>query len=138
MDVLPDIELRPIGNRKNTHTLSSGLFCIIESPQFRTLALWVPTVVGGAEGKHPPLCTAYFFVTPCPAKGHIEAMQIKCLLEALGFPHICMHLRAMFERVDSARLGFRVLVDNQLHSGFPCHAITKFVHRAKLPRRIHM
>src|SRR5580704_14062320 len=65
-------------------------------------------------------------------------MKIERLLETLRFPHIGMQLRAMFERVDSARFSLWILEDDQLHSGFLRDAVTKLVHRAELPRCVDM
>jgi hypothetical protein len=42
----------------------------------------------------------------------------------------------MVERVDPARLRLGVLVDDQFHTALGRHAVAKFVHRPKLPRRI--
>src|ERR1700680_1285695 len=121
MDVLPDIELGPIRDWKHTDTFRLGLPSIVEPPQFRALILRIPAVVGSSKGKYSLLCAADFFIAPRPAKGNVEAMQIERLLQALGFPHVCMYLRPMVEWIDSARLGLRVLVDDELHSGFLRH-----------------
>ena len=72
MDVLPDIQLRPVGNGKYTNALALGLLGVIEIPQFRPLVFRVPSVGRGAEGEDTLLGPAFLFVTACAAEGYIE------------------------------------------------------------------
>ena len=63
-------------------------------------------------------------LSPRAAEGDVEAVLVERLLQALGLPHVGVQ-RAMVEGVDAARLRFRVLVDQQLHARFRCHAVAQ-------------
>src|SRR3546814_6728091 len=44
----------------------------------------------------------------------------------------------MVERIDPARLGLGVLIDEQFHAALARHPVAQFVHRLELPRRVDM
>jgi len=95
-------------------------------------------VVGRAKREHPLLGPALLFVAPGAAEGRVEAVLVKRLLEALGLPHVGVQRRAVVEGVDAPRLGFRVLVDDQLKAQLLGHALAHLVHGLELPGRVHV
>ena len=137
MDVLPDVELGPVRDREHADAFALGLAGVVEAPEFGALVFRVPAVVGGAEGKEALFRTGLLFVTAGAAKGYVETVQVECLLQTFGFPHVCVQ-RAMIEGVDPFFLGLRVLVDNQIHSSVLCCLSAKRIHVPELPRSIDM
>ena len=94
-------------------------------------------MAGGAEGEDAFLGPALFLVAPRPAEGRVEAIHVERLLQAFGLPQVGVQ-RPMVERVDVPRLGFGILVDEQLDPVLarrPCRA----AHTCpELPARIDM
>ena len=88
MDILPDIQLGPVRDRKDADALPSGFAGVIEVPQFGALGLWVPPMACGAEGKDPLFCPAFLFIAPRAAKGRVKAIMVERLFQAFSLPHI--------------------------------------------------
>jgi len=68
MDVLPDVELGPIGERKNSKAFTFVLAGIINIPQLWTLILWVPTMIGGTKRKDALLGAGLLFIAASAAE----------------------------------------------------------------------
>src|SRR6185369_16438963 len=51
VDVLPDIQLGPVGEREDTDTFPRLDTGVVQVPKLRALVLGVPAVVGAAEGE---------------------------------------------------------------------------------------
>src|ERR1700676_4173309 len=94
-DVLPDIELGPVRQRKHAQALSGALAGVVERPELGALLLGVPAVLGGAERKNALLGTTLLLVAPRAAEGRIEAVLVERLAERLGLHDIGVQLRAV-------------------------------------------
>src|SRR3546814_5200367 len=88
MDILPDIKLGPVTDREDAHRFAFGFARIVQPPQFGTLALRVPAVIGRTEGKDTLLGAALLFIAPRAAQGSVNAVFVERLLQALGLPHV--------------------------------------------------
>src|SRR3546814_5689711 len=84
MDILPDIKLGPVTDREDAHRFAFGFARIVQPPQFGTLALRVPAVIGRTEGKDTLLGAALLFIAPRGAEGSVKAVLFERLLQALG------------------------------------------------------
>src|SRR3546814_7975438 len=113
MDILPDIKLGPVTDREDAHRFAFGFARIVQPPQFGTLALRVPAVIGRTEGKDTLLGAALLFIAPRAAEGSVKAVFVERLLPALGLPHVRVQ-RAMIERMDALFNRFGLVVDEQL------------------------
>src|SRR4029079_11760163 len=71
-DVLPYVELGPVGERENADRLALALARVIEAPQFRALVLGIPAVAGIAEGKDALLRPRLLFIAAGAAESGIE------------------------------------------------------------------
>src|SRR5271163_2942797 len=109
MNVLPDIQLGPIGNGEYPNALALVSGCVVEAPELRALILRVPAMLCGAEGEDSFLGAAFLFVAPRPAECRGEFILVERLFEALGLHHIGMNLRAMSKGADA--LGDSILID---------------------------
>ena len=53
VDVLPDIQLGPIGERKDTEALAVSCAGVVEAPQLRPLLLGIPSVLRRSDREDP-------------------------------------------------------------------------------------
>jgi hypothetical protein len=115
VDVLPDVELGPVRQRKDADRFARVLARVVEPPELGPLRLRVPAVLGAAEREDALLGARLLLVAPGAAEGRVEAVQVERLLQALRLPHVGVELGAVGEGVDAepGRLG--VLVDQELH-----------------------
>src|SRR6185437_7136897 len=60
--VLPDVELRPIGEGEYPDALALADSRVVEIPELRPLVAWIPDVSRGAEGEDALLGAALLFV----------------------------------------------------------------------------
>src|ERR1035437_8869260 len=73
-DVLPHVELGPVGKGEGAYTLALVDAAVIQVPQFRALVFGVPLAVGVAEGVDPFLGARFFLFAPGAADGRIDSM----------------------------------------------------------------
>src|SRR5205085_4804346 len=99
-DVLPDVELGPVGQREDAHALALVLADIVKRPELGPLALRVPPVIAVAKAEHALLGAALFFVATSAAKRRIEAELVERLPQPFRLPHIGVE-RAVIEGVDA-------------------------------------
>src|ERR1700704_4626102 len=100
-DVLPDIELGPVRQRKHANTLPGALAGVVERPELGALLLGVPAVLGGAERKNALLGATRLLGAPRAAERRIEAVLVERLAERLGLHDIGVQLRAVGERANA-------------------------------------
>src|SRR5580698_10037101 len=137
MDVLPDIELSPIGQREDANAFTLALAGIIDIPEFRTLIFRIPALVGGTKRKDALLGAGLFLIAACAAECDIEAVLRERLLQSLRLPKVGMQA-AVIEGVDAPSHGVRILMHDELHAAARRDIVAHFVHGAKLPARIHV
>ena len=102
VDVEPDVELGPVGQREDAEALASPLARIVEPPRLGPLALRVPAMMGVAEREHPLLGPRCLLVAASSADGGIEAMAVERLAERLRLHHVGVDLGAVRHRADAA------------------------------------
>ena len=72
LDVLPDVKLHPVADRKNSEMFPDILPAIIEAPKFGPLVLRIPLTMGVAMGEKSLFCPCFLFVTTGTAKAGIK------------------------------------------------------------------
>ena len=100
-DVLPDVELGPVGQREDAHALALVLARIVERPQLGPLALRVPAVVAVAEAEDPLLGAALLLVAPRAAERRVEAVLRRAPACSPSVFHMSVCSGAVVERVDA-------------------------------------
>src|SRR5206468_736482 len=73
VDVLPDVELGPVGEREDADALALQDLAVVEVPQLRPLVLRVPLALAVAEGVDPLLGAALLLVPAGAPEGGVEA-----------------------------------------------------------------
>ena len=137
VDVLPDVELGPIGDREDADALPLILLGVVEVPELGPLVLRVPAMACGTEAEDAFLGAALFLIAPRAAKSRVKAVFVERLLQTFCLPHIGVE-RAVIKRIDPSFLRFGVLVDQKLHAGLLGHLVAQLIHRLELPGRIDM
>ena len=92
-DVVPDIEFGPVRQREHANGFVRPDAGVEEIPQLGTLVPRVPDVSLRADRENTFLGPALLFVPSGAAKGCIEAMAVKRLLERFGFHDLGMKLQ---------------------------------------------
>src|SRR5512139_1239153 len=132
IDVLPDVEFGPVGQREDADRLALGLAGVVEAPQFGALVLRIPAVLRGAEAEHALLGAALLLVAARAAEGRVETVLVDRLLQPLSLPHVGVEA-AMVERVDALPLRLWIAVDDQFHPALARDLVAQRIHVAELP-----
>src|SRR5690606_19188033 len=138
VDVLPDTQFGPVGQGEYTQALALVLAGVVQLPQFGTLPLRVPSMLGGAKREDPFLGAGFLLVAPRAAERSIEAILVQRLFQALGLHYVRVHVRALHERIDAAGDAFGVDVHQQLQPEAARRLVAKFDHFAKFPGGVDM
>ena len=133
MDVLPDIQLGPVGEREHADALALIDAGIKQAPEFRALAFRVPAMVLVAEGEDALLGTGFFLVTTCATESRIKLVFIQRLLQPLGLHDVGVFFRAVDEGTDAHLHALLVDMDDQVHAGLFSHLVAELDHFAEFP-----
>ncbi len=74
MDVVPDVELGPVGEREDADAFAGVDAGVVEVPELGALVLGVPLAGSVAEGEDAFLGAGFFFVAAGSAEGGVEAV----------------------------------------------------------------
>ena len=74
MDVVPDVELGPVGEREDADAFAGPDAAVKERPELGALILGVPLAGGVAEGEDALLGAGFLFVAARAAEGCVEAV----------------------------------------------------------------
>src|SRR5581483_5568724 len=83
VDVVPDVELRPVREREDAERLPLVLERVVEPPELGPLALRVPAVLCRAEGEDPLLGTRALLRAARTADREVEAVSVEGLPQGL-------------------------------------------------------
>src|SRR3984885_1065664 len=109
-DVLPDVELGPIRQRKRAEVFAWAHTALIQLPQLRSLRFGIPLPERIPEGEDPLLGPGLVLITTCAAKGGIEPVCVDGIEQR-------RRLQAI-PRGNRPRVSHSPLVDGVLHA---CH-----------------
>ena len=99
LDVLPDVELGPVGERKNADGFALVHAAVKEVPQLRPLILGVPLPEGIAEGIDPLLGARLLFVAARAAESRVEAARRQGVEQGAGLQQAATFLRSQAKRI---------------------------------------
>ena len=136
MDVLPHIELGPVADREDTNAFVLVDSTVVQTPQFRTLIFWIPTMVLVPEAKDSFLGPRLLFVSASSSECGIVTTGSQRLFEGLGLHDVGVVLRTMLERVDALVDAFLIRVHPQFKAKFFGDSIAKLDHFPELPRGV--
>ena len=109
-DVLPHVELRPVGDREDAYLLPLADAAVVEVPELRTLRARVPLPEVVAEREDPLLRARALLVSPCAADRRVEAVLGHRVEER-------RRLQLVARRARPCLLDHAALVDRLLHRG---------------------
>ena len=138
VDVLPDVQLGPVGQREDADRLALLHLAVVDVPQLGTLVLRVPAVLAVAERIDPFLGPRLLLVAARAAEGSVETVLVQGLLESLGLHHVGVLGAAVGERVDALGDAVRVDVGDQVQAHFLDHPIAEPVHLLEFPAGVHV
>src|SRR4051794_17968066 len=75
-DVLPDVELRPVGDRERPHVLAAPDPAVVQAPELGTLVARVPLAEVVAERQHALLGASALLVAARAAERRVEAVAL--------------------------------------------------------------
>src|SRR5690606_14790052 len=114
VDVLPDIQLSPVGEWEYANTFALVHATVVDIPQFRPLVFGIPAMVFVTEGVDPFFGSGFFFVPTSATKGSVEAVFVQSLFKALGFHNIGVLGTAVNKGADAHVHAVLVNVDDQV------------------------
>ena len=132
MDVVPDVELGPVGEREDANAFAGADAAVEEVPQLGALVFGVPLAGGVAEGEDALLGAGFFFVAARSAEGCVEAVGAEAVEQGRGFEQSAAALGAELDGIGSVGEGFFVAPDDELEAEFGGVAVAEFEHLAEL------
>ena len=137
VDVLPDVELRPVGEREDADAFVFANLRVVEAPELRPLVFRIPAVELVAKRKHPLLGPALFFVAAGTAEGGVEPILVERLPQGLRLHDVGVDLAAVGDRIDAGRPALFVDMHDQLEAQLLGDiGVAHAIHFLKLPGRI--
>ena len=109
VDVLPHVELRPVGDREHAYVLSLVDAPVVEIPQLRPLVLRVPLAELVAEREHALLRPRALLVAARAAEGRVELVLLDRVEQR-------DRLQLVARRARARLLDHPALVDRVLHA----------------------
>ena len=113
VDVMPDVQLRPVGKREDADALALVDAAVVEVPQFRALILGIPLAEAVAEGVDPLLGAGFLFVAAGAAEGRIETAFGQGVEQRAGLEQAAAFLGAEAEGTGAVVDRLAVRVDDQ-------------------------
>ena len=98
MDVVPDVEFGPVGEREDADAFAGRDAAVVEVPEFGALVLGVPLAGAVAEGEDALLGAGFFFVAARAAEGCVEAVLAQAVEQRGGLQQAAAALGAERER----------------------------------------
>ena len=99
MDVVPDVELGPVGKREDANAFAGADAAIEEAPEFGALVFRIPLAGAVAEGEDALLGARFFFVATRAAEGCVEAVRAQPVKQRLGLEQAAAALGAELDGI---------------------------------------
>ena len=110
-DVVPDVELGPVGEREDADAFAGGDAGVVEVPELGALVLGVPLAGLVAEGEDALLGAGFFFVAARAAEGRVETVLAEAVEESRGLEQAAAALGAEADGVGAVGEGLLVAPD---------------------------
>ena len=114
VDVVPHVELGPVGKRKHADALALVDAAVEEVPQLGPLVLGVPLAEAVAEGIDALLGARFFLVAARAAESRVEAACAERVQQGARLQQPAALLRAQAERAGAVVDGLAIGVHDQL------------------------
>src|SRR4051794_24872549 len=137
-DIFPDIQLRPVGKRKDADALAFIDPAVKEVPQLWPLIFRVPLAKGIAKGKNALLGARLFLIPARSADCSVNSILRQRIEQGFGLEQGAAFARAQPERISAHRDGLMISVDDQLHAQFAAGPIAKLDHFTEFISSIDM
>ena len=138
VDILPDIHLRPVGERKDADALARMDAGVVEIPQLGALILRVPLTGRVAEGVDALLGAGFLFIAPRAAKGRVEVVVAQRIQQRLRLQQSAAALGVERNGIGARGNGGFVAPDQQLRAHRAGHRIAEGDHLGEFEARIDM
>ncbi len=114
LDVAPDVDLGPVGQREGTDALALADHAVIDVPEFRALIARIPAMIGRAEGVDALLGTACLLVAARAAECGVVLTRVERLAQRFGLHDVGIERRSVRERRGRSRLSRRIGVGDEV------------------------
>ena len=132
VDVLPNVEFRPVGEREDAQAFA-GMDAGVENiPEFRALIARVPLAPLIAEGEDAFLSAGPFFIAARATDGGVETAVAQAIEEGGGFKAATAALGAPDERIGTFVERGAVGMDNEIETEFGGVAVAEVDHFLEL------
>jgi hypothetical protein len=139
VDVLPDVELGPVGDREDPDLLALVDLGVVEVPELGSLVLGIPAMLRVAEGEDPLLGAGLLLVAAAAAERGVEAVLVERLLEGAEVHDVGVLLGPVRERADPIGEALLVDVDDHIEAELLDDVlVAELVHRLEVPGRVDM
>src|SRR3970282_2191419 len=98
---MPDVELRPVRERKHAHALALASARVVDAPELGALLLRIPPVLRRAEREDTLLGARLLLVSSGSTDGRVEPVLVECLPERLGLHGVGVQARPVAEGIDT-------------------------------------
>ena len=136
VDVLPDVDLGPVRQRKHADALAGPDAAVEQVPELRPLPLGIPLALLVAQREDALLGARPFLVAPGAAERRVEVARFERVEQRPRLEQAAAALRADRERLRAGcdRVGVRV--DDQPRADFLRVAVAELDHLPELVRRV--
>ena len=135
-DVLPDVQLRPVGEREDADAFPLMNTGVVDIPQLRALVLGVPLVEFVAEGEDALFGTALFLVAAGATEGSVELILVEGVEQGLRLHQVRVHLTPVSEGTDAGLESLHIRLDDEVPAVLLGVFVAELNHFLKLPLRI--
>ncbi len=132
MDVVPDVQLGPVGERKDADALALIEAAVVQVPEFGPLVLGVPLAEGVAEAVDALLGARFLFVAPRAAEGRVEVARAESVEQGARLQQAAALLSSQAERAGAVVDGLPIGVDDQPDADFRAESVAELDHLLEL------
>ena len=98
LDVAPDVELGPVGQREHAHVLAGRVAAVVEVPELGALAARVPGAERVAQAEDPLLGAGLLLVAPAAAEHGVELVGLDGVEQRDGLQRVAGAVGALAQR----------------------------------------
>ena len=118
VDVVPDVELGPVRQRKHAHALARAEAAVQQVPELGPLPLGIPLALGVAQREDALLRPRFLFVAARAAEGRVEVAGLQAVEQRRRLEQRAAALRAEGERLRAGVERLLVGVHDQAGADF--------------------
>ena len=138
VNVLPNVHLRPVGERKDANAFAGMNAGVVEIPQLGALVLRIPLTGRVAEGIDALLGARFFFIAARAAEGRIEVVVAQRIQQRLRLQQSAAALGVERDRIRSRRNCGFIAPDQQLRANGASHRIAEGEHLGEFEAGVYM